>query len=215
MYIPEHFRENHPERLSALIADHPFGTLVTAESDLPMVSHLPFLFEPGSGENGKLLCHLARANPQCRQLAERQAQGQTVLAVFQGPHAYVSPTWYADPGVPTWNYAVVHVYGRVRLIEAHGEEAAELKALLEKLTRAHEANIARPWPGMLPEQAPMLRMIVGVEIEVTEIQGKFKLSQNRSTEDQRRVISALQDSSSPLEAGVATLMADKLAAKSK
>ena len=208
MYIPEHFREDQPERLSSLIKDYPFGMLVTAEGGLPMVSHLPFLFEPGPGR-GKLLCHLARANPQCPQLIEMAAQGKTVLAIFQGPHAYVSPSWYAGHGVPTWNYAVVHVYGRVRLIEAE----AELKALLEKLTRAHEASIARPWTGMLPEQAPMLRMILGLEIEVAEIQGKFKLSQNRSAEDQRRVISALQDSISPLEAGVATLMAANLANK--
>ncbi|OIQ93970.1 protease synthase and sporulation protein PAI 2 [mine drainage metagenome] len=211
MYIPEHFRETDSERISSLIAAYPFGALVTAEGGPPMVSHLPFLFEPDSGHEGKLLCHLARANPQCRQLIEMQAQGKTVLAVFQGPHAYVSPSWYAGPGVPTWNYAAVHVYGRVRLIEAE----TELKALLEKLTRAHEANIAEPWTGMLPEQAPMLRMILGLEIEVTEIQGKFKLSQNRSAEDQRRVIRALEDSASPLETGVSALMAANLANKPK
>lgn len=211
MYIPEHFRENQPERLSALITDNPFGTLITAEGGQPMVSHLPFLFEPDAQGRGKLFCHLARANPQCRQLAQGQTQGQTVLAVFQGPHAYVSPTWYASPGVPTWNYAAIHLYGRVRLIDAE----AELKTLLEKLTRAHEAIIPRPWPGMLPEQAPMLRVIVGLEIEVTEIQGKFKLSQNRSVEDQRCVIRALENAASPLEAGVAALMAANLVADPK
>ena len=123
MYIPDHFNENHPERVAALIEGNPFGTLVTASDGRPCVSHLPFLYERHSGPHGKLSCHLARANPQWRQLA----QGQTVLAVFQGPHAYVSPAWYAAPGVPTWNYAVAHLYGVVRVIE----DAAGLAAIVE------------------------------------------------------------------------------------
>ncbi len=206
MYLPEHFREDHPERVAALIEDHPFGTLVTTHDGLPYVSHLPFLFEPHSGPQGKLFCHLARANPQWQQLA----QGQTVLAVFQGPHAYVSPAWYASPGVPTWNYAVAHLYGAVRRIE----EAAEIAAIVERLAATHEAKYTQPWQSEFSEdqRAQLPRMIIGLEIEVAEIQGKFKLSQNRSITDQQRVIAQLQRSTSPLEAELAALMAANLEA---
>jgi transcriptional regulator len=104
MYIPTQFKEENFERLVTLIEDYSFGTLVSTHEGLPFVSHLPFLFEKDAATPGKLIGHMARANPQWQHLA----QGQTVLAVFQGPHAYVSPTWYAAQGVPTWNYAVVH-----------------------------------------------------------------------------------------------------------
>ena len=124
--------------------------------------------------------------------------------VFQGPHAYVSPAWYASPGVPTWNYAVVHLRGRPRLIES----AAALEALLERLTHAHEAGQAAPWKANLngERRDQLFNMIVGFEIEVTEIQAKFKLSQNRSITDRQRVIQALSQSDRPTDHAVAQLM---------
>ena len=201
MYIPEHFKETNPERIAELVECYPFGALVTAPNGVPFVSHLPFLLESTVGAHGKLLGHMARANPQWQHLAA----SSEVLAVFQGPHAYVSPSWYSSPGVPTWNYAVVHLYGKPRLIE--GE--AELEALITRLTNIHESQMPSPWkPNLAGERrAKLLSMIVGFEIEITDVQGKFKLSQNRPAEDQQRVIKQLNQSSNPLEASVAKLMA--------
>ena len=203
MYTPDHFKETNPEHIAALIEGYPFGILVTAPDGLPFVSHLPFLFESTAGAHGKLLGHMARANPQWQHLAT----GGKALAVFQGPHAYVSPSWYSSPGVPTWNYAVVHLYGKPRLIE----DEAELAALLERLTNTYESHRQNPWEPKLSGErsAKLLGMIVGFEIEITEVQGKFKLSQNRPAEDQQRVIEELSKSSAQLEVAVAKLMAEK------
>ena len=201
MYIPEHFKETNPERIAEFIKSYPFGALVTAPGGVPFISHLPLLFESTVGAHGKLLGHMARANPQWQHFAA----GSEVLAVFQGPHAYVSPSWYSSPGVPTWNYAVVHLYGKPRLIESE----AELEDLITQLTNIYESHMPNPWkPNLTGERrAKLLSMIVGFEIEITEAQGKFKLSQNRPAADQQRVIEALSQSSNPLEASVAKLMA--------
>lgn len=203
MYTPAHFKETDLERIAALIESYPFGALVTAPDGLPVVSHLPFLFDNTIGAHGKLLGHMARANPQWQHLAA----GGKALAVFQGPHAYVSPSWYSSPGVPTWNYAVVHLYGKLRLIE----DGAELAALLERLTNTYESNKKNPWEPKLSGESSsrLLGMIVGFEIEVTDVQGKFKLSQNRPAEDQQRVIEELSKSPDQLEIAVAKLMAGR------
>lgn len=200
MYTPEHFNEANPERVSALIEDNSFGMLVTAPDGIPFVSHLPFIFERAIGSKGKLLCHMARANPQWQHFSSCSE----VLAVFQGPHAYVSPSWYSSPGVPTWNYAVVHVRGKPRLIE---NESA-LETLVEQLTHVYEAHMPTPWkPNLSGERrTKLLNMIVGVEIEISDIQAKFKLSQNRSIEDQQSVIEKLSSSDNQIEAAVAKLM---------
>lgn len=204
MYIPEHFNETDPEHIAALIDSHPFGTLITAPQGVPFVSHLPFLFDRSAGAQGRLLGHLARANPQWQHVAA----GGEILAVFQGPHAYVSPSWYASPGVPTWNYAVVHIRGKPRLIESE----SELGALLEQLTHAHESCMDIPWqPGLAGERrAKLPGMIVGFEIEITDIQGKFKLSQNRPTEDRQRVAAALSQSGNQTDSAVAELMSNRM-----
>jgi transcriptional regulator len=204
MYLPEHFKETNPERISALIEDHPFGMLVTAPEGVPFISHLPFLFERAPDSQGKLLAHMARANPQWQHFsAERE-----VLAVFQGPHAYVSPSWYSSPGVPTWNYAVVHLRGKPRLIE--GE--TELEALVEQLTHVHESRMPSPWQPKLTgeRRSKLLNMIVGFEIEITHIQGKFKLSQNRPPEEQQQVAEALSRSDNQTDTAVAKLMLEAI-----
>ncbi|MFZ5592791.1 MAG: FMN-binding negative transcriptional regulator [Pseudomonadota bacterium] len=200
MYIPEHFKETNSERISALIEGNSFGMLVTTPDGVPFVSHLPFIFDRAAGYKGKLLCHMARANPQWRHFS---SCGE-VLAVFQGPHAYVSPSWYSSPGVPTWNYAVVHLRGKPRLIESE----FELEALVERLTHVYEFHMPSPWkPNLTGERrTKLLNMIVGFEIEVSDIQGKFKLSQNRPLEDQQSVVEKLSQSSNQTEAAVAKLM---------
>jgi transcriptional regulator len=202
MYSPEHFKETNPERISALIKGNPLGMLITAPEGEPFVSHLPFTFESSAGSPVKLLGHMARANPQWQHFVE----GSKVLVVFQGPHAYVSPSWYSSPGVPTWNYAVVHLRGIPRLIE--GE--SELEALVEQITHVHESHMPNPWrPNLTGERrSKLLNMIVGFEIELTDIQGKFKLSQNRPPEDQRSVVDKLSQSSNQTEATVARLMSE-------
>ncbi|MDD5404192.1 MAG: FMN-binding negative transcriptional regulator [Sulfuricella sp.] len=204
MYIPEQFKETNSERISALIEGISFGMLVTAPDGVPFVSHLPFIFDHSAGSKGKLLCHMARANPQWQHFL---SCGE-VLTVFQGPHAYVSPSWYSSPGVPTWNYAVVHLRGKPRLIESE----SKLEALVEQLTHIHESHMPSPWkPNLAGERrTKLLNMIVGFEIEVTDIQAKFKLSQNRPPEDQQNVIEKLSQSSNQTEAAVAKLMSGAL-----
>lgn len=200
MYVPEHFKETNPARISALIEGHPLGMLVTAPEGVPFVSHLPFIFERSADSQGKLLGHMARANPQWLHFSS----SSEVLAVFQGPHAYVSPSWYSSPGVPTWNYTVVHLRGKPRLIE----DESELEALLEQLTHVHESPMPNPWkPDLAGERrSKLLDMIVGFEIEITHIQGKFKLSQNRPLEDQQNVVEELSQSNNQTDTAVAKLM---------
>jgi transcriptional regulator len=200
VYLPEHFREDNAERIAALVRDNSFGTLISVTDGQPVVSHLPLLFEPSSGVKGKLLGHMARANLHWQQLAT----GDDVLAIFQGPHAYVSPSWYAAPGVPTWNYVVVHMRGKPRLIDTEHE----LEALLERQTAVYEQHQITPWkPDLSGERRnKLLAMIVGFEIVITEIQAKFKLSQNRSAEDRARVIAELENSGNAMAVSVAKLM---------
>lgn len=200
MYVPRHFAEDDAEKLARLIAENGFGLLVTVAEGRPMASHVPFLYER---ERNLLLAHVARANPQWRQFS---GEGE-VMVVFQGPHTYISPSWYRVPGVPTWNYAVAHVYGRARALE----EAAQLKAIVEMLTAKYESHYDKPWT---PEYDPrMLNAIVGIEVAITEVQGKFKLSQNRPAADRVAVIERLDASGSQADRAVAALMKEKYQAQ--
>jgi transcriptional regulator len=155
------------------------------QGGVPFASHLPFIVEPDAGENGMLIAHMARANGQWQDFAINTE----VLVIFQGPHAYVSPSLYeTHPSVPTWNYLAVHVYGRPRIIE---DEAA-VRAILHRLVDQHEA----PDSGWRMESAEgyvgrMLRSIVAFELEITRIEGKAKLSQNRDATDQHNVAASL------------------------
>ncbi len=204
MYLPEAFRENDSTRLEALVRCHSFGTLVSMHEGHPFASHLPLLLDTGLERHGKLLGHMARSNPQWESLAD----GQRVLVIFQGPHTYVSPSWYGAPGVPTWNYAVIHVYGTARLIE----EPVALGEVLTRLTAVYEGDSATAWtPDLSGEMVQrMLRGIVGFAIDIQDVQGKLKLSQNRSVEDQRRVIERLRQGGSAEGIAVAALMAENL-----
>ena len=197
LYRPTHFREDDPAALLAFVERHAFGTLVSAGAKGLDVSHIPFLPERGADGRLRLLGHVARANAQWEALPA----AAHVVAIFEGPHAYVSPSWYGEhPSVPTWNYAVVHAHGRVRLMDEAG-----LRSLLERLSRHYEGDRPNAWRfSALPGDyvAKMLRAIVGFELEVERLEGKFKLSQNRPAEIPR-VIAALQAEG---EAGLAELM---------
>lgn len=195
MYIPRSFQVEDPEVLAAFIRAHSFATLISAGEEAPFATHLPLLLE-----EGVLRGHLARANPHWR-LFDGQRQS---LAIFHGPHAYVSPTWYTtSPAVPTWNYAAVHVYGAPRPIE----EEARLSALVDRLAAVYEAKQPQPWPGVLPPEyrAKMLQGIVGFEMEIGRIEGKFKLGQNRSRQDQLGVLARLESSADPQAQALAAL----------
>lgn len=199
-YNPKHFREEDREALLAFAERHAFGSLVSTGPGGLAVSHIPFLPERGPDGGLRLLGHVARANGHWEALES----ASEVMAILWGPHAYVSPTWYAtQPSVPTWNYAVVHAHGRARLLAP-----GELARLVDRLSGTYEAGRPRPW--RMAELAPdytakLLGAIVGFAIEVERIEGKFKLSQNRSAEDRGRVIAALE-SAGGAGAEVAALM---------
>lgn len=202
MYLPKHFAEPDADRIAALIHDQGFATLVVQHDGQPFASHLPLLFDETAGEKGVLYGHLAKANPQWRSFT-----GGTALAIFHGPHAYVSPSWYATPGVPTWNYAVVHVRGRVRLIE----DPAEAGRIVQALTEKYDFDADPDGPVLADDKwQAMLAGIVGFALDIEQIDAKFKLSQNRSTEDRQRVIAKLGQSDAPVDQAVASLMLEDL-----
>lgn len=202
MYLPDAFAETDSATLQAFIQANPFGLLATASDSVPDVTHLPFEYQADAGSKGKIIGHIARANPQVGHLRE----GNESLVIFQGPHAYISPAWYEDPGVPTWNYTAVYAKGIPRLIE----DEDTLKALLVRLTQQHESRRDTPWQLDVSDGKwdRLLQMIVGFEIEVNELQGKFKLSQNRSQQDRRNVIDYLSQSNDAMEQAVAAMMAE-------
>ena len=208
MYMPELFREDDLATLQALMQDYSFATLITQPQGVPFATHLPLILEADEGPYGTLLGHVARANPQWRDLETPQE----VLAIFQGPHSYVSPCWYeVELSVPTWNYAAVHAYGTPRLITDYDA----CYALLDTLVRTHEAQFARPWLFQLPEDyvRKMMQGIVAFAIHITRLEGKFKLSQNRSLADQQHVAATLQQSADAVSRDVGTLMQQRQATR--
>jgi transcriptional regulator len=204
VYLPPAFTETRPAVLIAHIEQHDFGLLVSHGAAGLVASHIPFLVEH-HGEDLHLLCHLARPNPQVEELR----QGGEALAIFSGPHAYVSPSWYADgPSVPTWNYVDVHAYGMVRLIE----DGDWLRRLLHRLSERHETSGQDAWRMQdLPERylQGMLKGIIGLDITIARLEGKFKLSQNRPAVDRPRVIAALERRGDIDALAVAALMRER------
>jgi len=203
MYVQPSFGETDPEKLLALAARYPFATVITPGADELWVSHVPLLARRRAGAV-VLVGHLARANGHW-QAMEGGARAPTT-AIFRGPHAYISPTWYAtSPAVPTWNYVVVHAVGQTR-VHHDGQELCEL---LRELTEQYEGRQASAWsPDRLPvDYAQSMRgAIVGFEIAVDRLEGKIKLSQNRSPEDRRGVVAALEAQMSEDSRAVAALM---------
>jgi transcriptional regulator len=196
MYDVEAFREDRVEVLHALIQAHPLATLVTLGSNPAQgleANHIPLLIDPEPTPWGTLRGHVARANPVWRTFnADTE-----VLAVFQGPQGYITPSWYPSKAqhgkvVPTWNYAVVHAHGPLKIFD----DAEWLRTLVTRLTYGQEAQREKPWhvtdapPGYIDA---MLKAIVGIEIPVTRLQGKWKMSQNRPPQDLEGVIQGLED----------------------
>jgi len=205
MYVPASFREERPEALHGLIRAHPLGTLVTHGDDGLQASPLPFLLEADT-----LRAHMARANPHWKALVAHPE----CLVIFMGPEAYVTPDWYPSKAathkvVPTWNYATVHAWGRARI----AEDADWISAQIADLTAAHEAVRDRPWsPGDAPPDfiAAQQRAVVGIEIVLTRIEGKWKMSQNRDDGDRRGVVTGLRDPRDPhCDVAVAALVEER------
>jgi len=182
MYVPKHFEITDEDEIFAFIEANAFGQLISTHEGRLFSTHMPVLLDT---DNNRLLGHLARANPQWRDI-----EGQEVLITLQGPHDYISPSWYRSPGVPTWNYQAVHIYANCHVFE----DATKLKQVVDKLTEKFESAFEEPWQPTY--KASMLQGIVGIEVEITEIQCKYKLSQNRSREDQTQVTKLLQETGS-------------------
>ncbi|MBA9856629.1 FMN-binding negative transcriptional regulator [Ralstonia insidiosa] len=183
MYVPAHFEESRTEALHDLIAQNPFGSLVTHGKNGLDANHIPFLLLPEEGKLGTLHAHVARANPVWQDVAD----GDEVMVIFRAGDAYISPTWYpskheAHKQVPTWNYRVAHAHGRITV----RDDERFVRGVVARLTRTHEASQPTPWKM---SDAPadytdaLLKMIVGIEIEITRIEGKLKLSQNKERRD--------------------------------
>lgn len=201
MYIPELFREDEPAVLLDFIREHSFGVIVTGGPD-PQATHVPFMIEADRGDKGALITHLARVNSHWESIDELRE----TLVIFQGPHCYISPSWYDNQvTVPTWVYAAVHVRGRAHVIE----ESGRLREIVTQLVAVHEHS----WDLSIadPVMDTLLGRIVGIEILIDSIQGKFKFNQNTSREDQAGVIEALSTSDQQTEREVAAIMRRNLA----
>jgi len=195
MYTPAHFAEERPETLHQLICDHPLGLLCRQGPQGLDADHLPFLLDAERGPQGTLVAHVARANTLWREVPPGGAVD--ALVVFRGQHGYISPNWYPSKhethrAVPTWNYEAVHVHGRLTV---HDDER-HVRGVVARLTRRHEATEPRPWKmGDAPADYlnEMLRAIVGIELAITRIEGKRKLSQNRTAPDRDGAVAALRE----------------------
>lgn len=203
MYIPKYFVETDSEKLFDFIQANSFGILFSQRESHPYATHLPFLVEREAEPYGRLWGHLAKANPHWHELAGE------VLVVFPGPHAYISPAWYEEEKVvPTWNYVAVHVYGHITL--THDEE--QLLQIVRDSVAFYEGSRAEPWRLDTSTEYiyKMLKGIVGFKIEITRLEGKWKLNQNHPAGRQERVVNALKETSDQNAQEIAYLMESNL-----
>jgi transcriptional regulator len=207
MYIPAAFVETDLARLHDFIEQNSFGLLVSQVEGLPFASHLPLLLDRTAGPHGALFGHMARANPQWH-----DANGQTGLAVFSGPHAYISPTWYEDEQVvPTWNYTAVHVYGRIQI----SDEENVLRAIVRKSVDVYEHALPKPWSfdESTTYAKRMVAQVVGFRMEIDKIEGKWKLNQNHPVERRRKVVRVLEERGDENSQAIAEMMRAMLPAQ--
>jgi transcriptional regulator len=202
MYIPPYYKEIDAEKLLAFMQAHSFATLISTHNNNIRATHLPFVIEKRE-ERIFLVTHMAKANPQWQEFGDPE-----LLVIFQGPHAYISPDNYEKKqNVPTWNYIAVHAYGKATLIE--DDEGS--RAVLEKMIGTYEAKFQSQWKELDQNYvAGMLKGIVSFEIEVTKLEGKFKLSQNKTRNEQQNIITSLGNSHDSLEQEISSEMKKKL-----
>jgi transcriptional regulator len=186
IYVPDHFTAADHAAIARLLHDHPFATLITPGESEPGVTHLPLVHIADCDPHGTLLGHFARGNPHWK-----HAEAAESIAIFHGPHAYVSPSWYAAPAkaVPTWNYVVAHVHGTIRL----AQDPAATRSILDTMIHRFESTRDAPWQLGLDQKGldAMVNAIIGFRLKVKRVEAKFKLSQNRSPDDRARVADAL------------------------
>jgi transcriptional regulator len=214
MYVPQQFEESRAAVLHALIGTHPLGALVTAAGGELAANHIPFLIDAGDGRLGTLRAHVSRANPVWKQLGG----AVEALVIFQGPQTYITPSWYPSKhadgkAVPTWNYAVVHAYGRPRAIE----DPQWLLEHVTRLTRTHESGQALPWEVTDAPREYIDRMIagiVGIELPISRLQGKWKVSQNRPVADRLGVAAGLESRATDAARAMAALVRERAAGAS-
>lgn len=208
VYLPAHFEETDPEALHAVIAAAPLGMLITTAADGLTANHIPFILDPRAGAHGQLLGHVARNNA----VWHDHDPQQEALVVFQAADAYISPTWYETKRqthevVPTWNYAVVHVYGPLVI----HDDARWVRGQAGMLTKRNEAHQPQPWKMADAPQAftaAQLALIVGIEIPISRMVGKFKASQNRNPVDAEGARLGLHERNAPGDAAMAAIMQD-------
>jgi transcriptional regulator len=209
VYLPDHFRIEDVSQMHALMRAKPFATLVSGSSAGLYASHLPTVLK-NEGTYGVIECHLARPNPHCKDLAD----GNETLMIFQGPQGYITPNWYPSKAqhgkaVPTWNFAVVHAYGRLEVMK----DKDWLLQHVTELTAQQESNEAKPWT---PSDAPnnyievMLRGIVGFRFAITRLEGKWKMSQNRDLQDQAGVVEGLRKRANDDDLEIAKIVSRQL-----
>ena len=201
MYIPKHFSEEDISQILSFMKEFSFATIVSMQDSMPVATHLPFVIEERE-DKIILVAHFARANEQWKALEQ-----QTALIIFAEPHAYISPTHYeTELNVPTWNYVAVHAYGKVEII-ADKQKTIEV---LEKTIRNYEAGYEQQW-NQLPEKYKdgMVKGIVAFEVTVTDLQAKYKLSQNRTEIERKSIIESLKNSKSAVEHKVGELMENR------
>ena len=194
MYQPPHFIETDRDTLHALIRAHPLGLMVSATAEGPVADLVPFLLDADAGAHGRLRAHVARANPQWKLIASQP--GMPVLAVFQGTDGYITPSWYEtkrETGkvVPTWNYAIVQARGRAVI----RDDPEWIGRQIADLTACHEGGRAEPWAvtdAPAPFIAAQMKGIVGIEIEIANLAGKWKVSQNRPAADRAGVVAGVE-----------------------
>ena len=201
MYVPPSFLETDPTKLHDFMEQHSFATLISSHDGEPVASHLPLLLDRQAGPHGRLIGHMARANSHWQ-----TAGNQRALAIYHGPHAYVSPGWIeAQNVVPTWNYATVHAYGTLRLIE----DRDRLRGILQRTVSWYESNREQPWSMASPDAdfiERLLAAIVGFDIDVDRLEGKWKLNQNHPLERREQIMRGLRETGRRDELEIAKLM---------
>jgi transcriptional regulator len=201
MYIPPYFREQDESKLIEFMQAHNFANLISCMNNSPLATHLPFVIEKRQ-DKLFLISHMAKANPQWESFTDNQ-----LLIIFQGPHAYISPSNYEkQQNVPTWNYIAVHAYGNAKIID----DPKEVWSLMERTITNFEDKFMEQWKNLSPEYVNgMLKAIVAFEIEVTKLDGKFKLSQNKTRNEQAKIISSFEKSDDSIQKEIAEEMRKK------
>ncbi len=205
MYTPKEYEVTDRAKLFEFMQDNSFGILFSHTGDEPMATHLPFIIDGAAGEQGLIMGHMAKANRQWR-----YADGQQVLVVFHGPHTYVSPTWYqADDTVPTWDYVAVHATGVFKALQ----DRSDSEEAVTRLTAQHEASQPQPWQMdyTTAYANQRLKQIVAFQIDITSLQGKWKLNQNHPEERRRRVSKKLKTLGGEVNLQIAGLIDEDMA----